>query len=280
MSLSAYYPYGEPTVEPKGQRFLFGGKEREHAGGRNAYDFGARSLTPYGSWPSPDPKAEDFYSTSPFSYCAGDPVNHIDKNGLETLSLLSRDSVSISTYVDNVPDNPKELTIYTHGNTHSMQDDTDPNSNLKKHGEEIQNAEDFINAVEQNSQEFMDIRHIKGLNINIKACYTGGDTSDGSQNIAAQISEKLPFSFVTAPTGKVVTSYKISADGKIHSLTEAVVEIDKGGHLIPMKQQTRTYFRGKEISPTQRLRLTKIIFGIDNSKIPVPQIRVIVVPKL
>ena len=23
-------PYGEPTVEPVGQRFLFGGKEREH----------------------------------------------------------------------------------------------------------------------------------------------------------------------------------------------------------------------------------------------------------
>ena len=81
MSLSAYYPYGEPTVEPKGQRFLFGGKEREHAGGRNAYDFGARSLTPFGSWPSPDPKAEDFYQISPFSYCAGDPINFIDPTG-------------------------------------------------------------------------------------------------------------------------------------------------------------------------------------------------------
>ena len=75
------YSYGEPTVEPKGQRFLFGGKEREHAGGRNAYDFGARSLTPFGSWPSPDPKAEDFYQISPFSYCAGDPINFIDPTG-------------------------------------------------------------------------------------------------------------------------------------------------------------------------------------------------------
>ena len=37
-----YYPYGEPTIEPTGQRYLFGGKEREHAGGRNTYDFGAR----------------------------------------------------------------------------------------------------------------------------------------------------------------------------------------------------------------------------------------------
>ena len=39
---TTYYPYGEPTIEPTGQRYLFGGKEREHAGGRNSYDFGAR----------------------------------------------------------------------------------------------------------------------------------------------------------------------------------------------------------------------------------------------
>ena len=39
-----YYPYGEPTIEPTGQRYLFGGKEREHAGGRNSYDFGATQV--------------------------------------------------------------------------------------------------------------------------------------------------------------------------------------------------------------------------------------------
>ena len=39
-----YYPYGEPTIEPTDQRYLFGGKEREHAGGRNSYDFGATQV--------------------------------------------------------------------------------------------------------------------------------------------------------------------------------------------------------------------------------------------
>ena len=29
---SVHYPYGEPTIERTGQRYLFGGKEREHAG--------------------------------------------------------------------------------------------------------------------------------------------------------------------------------------------------------------------------------------------------------
>ena len=46
---TTYYPYGEPTIEPRGQRFLFGGKEREHAAGRNSYDFGARNLAADGT---------------------------------------------------------------------------------------------------------------------------------------------------------------------------------------------------------------------------------------
>ena len=81
------YPYGEPTVEPSGQRYLFGGKEREHAGGRNAYDFGARILTPYGSWSTPDPLAEKFYPISPYSYCGGDPINNIDPDGKQVFVL-------------------------------------------------------------------------------------------------------------------------------------------------------------------------------------------------
>ena len=111
---AAYYPYGEPTVEPKGQRFLFGGKEREHAGGRNAYDFGARSLTPYGSWPSPDPKAEDFYQISPFSYCAGDPINFIDPTGKDATIIVNGDELTVSAtvYIFGVNANEELARIY------------------------------------------------------------------------------------------------------------------------------------------------------------------------
>ena len=62
---TTYYPYGEPTIEPRGQRFLFGGKEREHAAGRNSYDFGARNLAA-----NADRFAEKFYHISIYSYCA------------------------------------------------------------------------------------------------------------------------------------------------------------------------------------------------------------------
>lgn len=79
-----YYPYGEPTKEHSGQRFLYGGKEREHGGGRNSYDFSARCLiAPLGQWGVPDPKAEKYFSYSPYSYCAGDPINYIDPIGMQ-----------------------------------------------------------------------------------------------------------------------------------------------------------------------------------------------------
>ena len=87
---TTYYPYGEPTIEPTGQRYLFGGKEREHAGGRNAYDFGARILTPYGCWSTPDPLAEKFYSISPYSYCGGDPINRVDEDGKDIYEFNSK----------------------------------------------------------------------------------------------------------------------------------------------------------------------------------------------
>ena len=81
---TTYYPYGEPTKEPTGQRFLYGGKEREHGGGRNSYDFSARCLiAPLGQWGVPDPQAEKYFSYSPYSYCAGDPINRIDPDGCD-----------------------------------------------------------------------------------------------------------------------------------------------------------------------------------------------------
>ena len=70
-------------MEPTGQRFFYGGKEREHGGGRNSYDFSARCLiAPMGQWGVPDRKAEKYFSYSPYSYCAGDPINRIDPDGM------------------------------------------------------------------------------------------------------------------------------------------------------------------------------------------------------
>ncbi len=64
--------------------FLYGAKEREHGGGRNSYDFSARCLiAPLGQWGVPDRNAEKYYPYSPYTYCAGDPINYVDPDGNE-----------------------------------------------------------------------------------------------------------------------------------------------------------------------------------------------------
>ena len=46
-------------------------------------DFGARHYSPtLHRWLVPDPLSENYYDASPYSYCAGDPVNLVDPDGM------------------------------------------------------------------------------------------------------------------------------------------------------------------------------------------------------
>ena len=86
-------PFSSLTNKTALSGFLYGGKEREHAGGRNSYDFSARCLiSPLGQWGAPDSKAEKTPWQSIYSYCGGDPINYIDPDKKETV-CVSRDKV-------------------------------------------------------------------------------------------------------------------------------------------------------------------------------------------
>ena len=43
----------------------------------------------YGRFMSIDPKAESFYHISPYTYCAGDPVNLVDPDGEATKAIIT-----------------------------------------------------------------------------------------------------------------------------------------------------------------------------------------------
>ena len=64
-------------------RWRFSGKEwQAEPAGLPLLDFGARMYDPAtASWLSQDPMAEKYPSLSPYSYCAGDPVNLVDPDG-------------------------------------------------------------------------------------------------------------------------------------------------------------------------------------------------------
>ena len=82
-----YYPFGErhsdssmPTVNSN--RWRFAGKEIQPLGGTGWLDFGARQYDSFlGRWTTVDPLAEKYPGISPYSYCAGNPINFVDPDG-------------------------------------------------------------------------------------------------------------------------------------------------------------------------------------------------------
>ncbi|MBE6195273.1 MAG: hypothetical protein E7140_06045 [Rikenellaceae bacterium] len=79
-----YMPYGRELIANTDNTtdYRFTGKEKQTAFGEsNIYDSFARFQNTYGRFMSIDPKAESFYHISPYTYCAGDPVNLVDPDG-------------------------------------------------------------------------------------------------------------------------------------------------------------------------------------------------------
>ena len=86
-----YYPFGSemqmvnPALLTGGTShpYRFTGKELDKLNSLNMYDFGARWYDVAGvpMWTSVDPLAEKYYHVTPYSYCAGDPVNKFDPDG-------------------------------------------------------------------------------------------------------------------------------------------------------------------------------------------------------
>ena len=78
-----YMPYGsEFTTDTDNiTDYRFTGKERQSMVNNSIYDSFARFQNTTGRFMSIDPKAESFYHISPYTYCAGDPVNLVDPDG-------------------------------------------------------------------------------------------------------------------------------------------------------------------------------------------------------
>ena len=84
---AAIGPYGQlltPISSTSAvSEYKYGGKEWD--GTTLSYDFGARNYIPaIPRWSTMDPLAEKYYAISPYVYCAGNPVNLVDEDGLST----------------------------------------------------------------------------------------------------------------------------------------------------------------------------------------------------
>ncbi len=83
-----YYPFGavfaekSPLSHPESQPYKFGNKELDRMFGLDMYDFLARGYyAALGSFTTMDPLAEKHPETSPYVYCANNPILNIDPTG-------------------------------------------------------------------------------------------------------------------------------------------------------------------------------------------------------
>ncbi|MCD7902000.1 MAG: RHS repeat-associated core domain-containing protein [Bacteroides sp.] len=94
-----YYPFGMTfgeisSTEQDKQPYKYNGKELDRKNGLNLYDYSARYMEPaLGRFTTMDPHAENYYSISPYAYCANNPISRIDPTGKDWWSTSDPDEI-------------------------------------------------------------------------------------------------------------------------------------------------------------------------------------------
>ena len=83
--INHYYPFGGVFASEENlQPYKYNGKELDAKKGLNWYDYGERMYdAALGIFTTVDPSSERYYSTSPYVYCGGNPINRIDPTGAD-----------------------------------------------------------------------------------------------------------------------------------------------------------------------------------------------------
>ena len=100
-----YYPSGLPwndNYQPSQQPYKYGGKEFVEMHGLDEYDSQARWYYPaLMRTTTQDPLAEKYYDISPYAWCANNPVNLVDPDGMSPIfnrmgSLIGTDEYGLT----------------------------------------------------------------------------------------------------------------------------------------------------------------------------------------
>ena len=122
MQKTHYYPFGSSFAAATGaenQPYKYNGKEFDQMHGLNLYDYSARYYeSSIGRFITVDPRAEKYYSHSPYAYVMNNPLKYIDPRGdtariyIETvdyghawMSVGEGKDMTVYTYALNSKDN-------------------------------------------------------------------------------------------------------------------------------------------------------------------------------
>jgi RHS repeat-associated protein len=109
--VDSYYPFGmnikelsqNSTDKVKPNEYLYNGKMMQDEMGLGWLDYGARFYDAVlGRWHTSDPRAEKYYSWSPYSYCYNNPLNFIDPQGDTVKFAGNAEKTAYDTYKNEV----------------------------------------------------------------------------------------------------------------------------------------------------------------------------------
>ena len=153
--INHYYPYGGLMGESTNsdhQPYKYNGKELDRHHGLDWYDYGARWYNGY-SWTTPDPLAEKYYDTSPYVYCADNPIKYIDPDGKEKKEYLNYNDLQKSDYSLYPENTPGVLNIWAHGLYSKQYDEYAFSIDLGNKGL-VKNSQDFREKILKTSNEW------------------------------------------------------------------------------------------------------------------------------
>ena len=103
VEVNSYYPYGglmATTTTEGTQPYKYSAKELDRENGLDLYDSQARYYDPIiPRTTTMDPLAEKYYSLSPYTWCAGNPILNIDNNGKDYEVSVYDDKIVISANI-------------------------------------------------------------------------------------------------------------------------------------------------------------------------------------
>ena len=253
-----YYPFGsemrmelpaQMTSDPS-HPFRFTGKELDKQNGLNMYDFGARLFDVAGvpMWTSVDPLAEKYYNVTPYSYCAGDPVNKLDPDGREKIDALDPNIANNKEQIkasENFSDEKDVINVWAHGSSNGMTV-YDKENGTTSH---IKDAKSFASFLDKNSNVWKNRDESQNVTIVLHSCETGQLDKSG-ENFAQRLSKGLDNVTIIAPTdnvytphGKELGTYKSTVEQNINEKGQVVFSPEYQGKWVQYEngQRTQTY---------------------------------------
>ncbi len=197
--VNGYYPYGGLLGAPATgvQARKYGGKELDRENGLDWLDFEARHYDPMlPLFNSIDRKAEDYPSTSPFVYCAANPIRYTDPTGQEKMIFFDKKQDPFLYLWAVFYKDDDAIHVFAHGNKNNISITTGDSKRI------ISNPEEFKTHVLNKSKTWVDAQKSKkNITIILHSC----NTANGDDSFAEELSKdkELKDDRIIAPTKEI-----------------------------------------------------------------------------